>query len=265
MRPKPKNAKDKSCATHLVAFAIFLFTFSFLLLPCASAQSAFVTSASGISSAAAATTNPFTSSNGQTIIAVANCRGQQTTVTFSDSNSNTWTETERRTANLIDGDTTVAVGRAFNITGGAGHTVTATFGAACSHHSLAIVVYSGLTTTDPFDVDISQAQNSSTPTSGNTVSTTQANELVVGAFGYNGGQTTHTAGSGYTKRIERCHTAFGGAVCVGIEDKNVSSVGAQAANWTFGGGRHGFFWVGTFKEAATGAPPTPRRPPVVWQ
>ncbi|MGH9791148.1 MAG: hypothetical protein ACRD5W_08070 [Candidatus Acidiferrales bacterium] len=264
MRPKPKSAKDKSCATHLVAFALFLLTFSFLLLPCASAQSAFVTSASGISSAAAATTNTFTSSNGQTIIAVAICHGGHFSASLSDSNSNTWTQTELRTRNNVAGDLTFAVYRSFNIAGGSGHTVTVTFGGACSRNSIVIAVYSGLTTTDPFDVDTAQVQNSTTPTSGNSATTTQANELVVGAFGYNGLQTTHTAGSGYTKRVERCHTAFGGMNCVAIEDKNVSSAGPQAADWTFGGALDGFFWVGAFKDAATSAPVAPRRPPVVF-
>lgn len=236
------------------------------LLLCASVaqgQSAFVTSASGAAdNNAAATTASFSSTSGHTIHAVALCRGAQTTATFSDNGAHSWTNNEV-TNSAAAGGLTLATARAFNITGSGTHTVTITFGATCVEHvTLAIATYSGLTTTDPFDVDAGDTfSETATPTSDATATTTQANEMVVGSLGQAPGETM-TAGSGYTKRVERCSGS--GIACVAIEDKNVSSTGTQTADFTLGVAANSAVHVVAYKDAAAAAAPV-RRPPVVWQ
>lgn len=219
------------------------------------AVSAFVSAGSGnAASGTTATTAAFNTTGANTLHAVAVCRGAQPTATFSDSQTNSWTVNETTSANTGDGDVTIASARAFNITASASHTVTITWSASCgSSLAVAAASYSGLITTDPFDVDAGDTWTSTaTPTSNTTATTTQANELVIGSFvSTNCTSTTVTAGSGYTERVE---SATGGSVfaCVAIEDKNVSSTGTQVADFALSPARVSAVHVATYKDAAAG-------------
>lgn len=203
------------------------------------------TATGGVAFASSYTTQ-FTTQNttaGNTIIVF--CGEQQTAVTaVSDDNSNTYTKISGASGN---GNTTgIDLWYAFNITGGIKNTITITTGTTSQRQNSVIREYSGLTTTDPFDVaSVFNNGVTTTPTSNATATTAQANELVVGIAGNSNG--TFSLGTGYSN-LQASNGQVSGWVFA--EDKIVSSTGTQTA--TFGTNTTGGTVVGvaTFKAAA---------------
>lgn len=193
------------------------------------------------------TTSAFSSNttNGNTIIcAVVYNNDQSGTASLSDSESNSWSKIAGGDSG---GDTEGELWYAYNITGGASHTITVTFSA--NYHDSAIICreYSGLTTTDPLDKSSVQVTFGTSHTSAATAVTTQDNELVVAAIGASA-NVTCTAGTGYGNVADYNGSDLYEAVC--IEDKDITSTGAQSATITTSASVAGYFIVATFKEPA---------------
>ncbi|HEU4331334.1 MAG TPA: PQQ-dependent sugar dehydrogenase [Lapillicoccus sp.] len=123
------------------------------------------------------------------------------------------------------------------------NTVTVTFSASTPYVDVRVLEYSGLDPVNPFDVGASASGDSASANSG-TVTTTAANELIVGA-GITGGVFS-AAGTSFTNRVI---TTFGDIA----EDRIVTTVGAYGATATLTGTAGWVMQVATFK-AATGAP-----------
>jgi len=103
--------------------------------------------------------------------------------------------------------------------GAAANTVTVTFNVAAAFVDLRVAEYSGMDTSAPLDV-VKAASGSSATSDTGTVTTTNANDLLVGANIVN--HVTTNPATGYTKRII---TSDGDI----LEDRVVSSVGAYGA------------------------------------
>jgi hypothetical protein len=100
------------------------------------------------------------------------------------------------------------------------NTVTVTFGVAARYVDVRIAEYSGLDTVNPLDVTAAASGNGATASSG-AVTTTNANDLIIGA---NLVQTaTPGAGTGFTRRII---TSPDGDI---LEDRIVTAIGSYSA------------------------------------
>ena len=123
------------------------------------------------------------------------------------------------------------------------NTVTVTFNTAAAGPDIRIAEYSGLDTTSPFDVASSGLATSGTAMTTGTMTTTSANELIVGADQLS--QWTSAVGAGFTQRVSTSH----GHV---LEDRIVTSLGAYTADATQGASG---FWTmigATFRVAGSG-------------
>jgi hypothetical protein len=125
-------------------------------------------------------------------------------------------------------DNAAAVWRVANAAAGT-TTVTAT-GGGSGARLLIIAEYDQIATVAPIDRTAGGSAFGATLTSGPTVATTQADELVIG-FGACGNSAASplTAGSGYTLRLS---VASAQNKVNGLEDKIVSATGAQTATFT---------------------------------
>ena len=108
-------------------------------------------------------------------------------------------------------------------------TITATFATAASFADLTIAEVGNVSSTSPFDVGTgaltANTGAAGTPySSGNTSATSFAAEIVIGYSGVDSGPIS--AGSGFT--------LFDTDTVAGMESKNVSATGAQAATFTSG-------------------------------
>ena len=122
------------------------------------------------------------------------------------------------------GTATQAIYYAKNIKAAAANAnvVTVTFSAVPNFPDIRIAEYKGLDPTNPLDVSAAAQGNSATSNSG-AVTTTNANDLIIGANLVQ--STTKTAGSGYTSRVI---TADGDI----LEDKTVTVAGSNSATAT---------------------------------
>jgi len=111
-----------------------------------------------------------------------------------------------------------------------GNTVTVTFSASAASPDIRIAEYSGIASSAPVDVSVGASGSSGTSSSGS-VTTNNANDLLVGANYI--ATTTTKAGSGYTSRVI---TSPDGDI---LEDKTVTAVGSQSATATLSSG----WWV----------------------
>lgn len=138
----------------------------------------------------------------------------------------------------------VAIYYAYNI-GSGSNAVTVASANAGTQYSIIAREYSGLTTTDPLDktANSGTSGNGTTPSSGATATTTQASELVIG-MAANWLSYTFTAGSGYGNIA---NASDAGNSSLGMEDKIVSSTGAQTATFTQSGSWNWGCIVATFK------------------
>ena len=127
------------------------------------------------------------------------------------------------------GTATQAIYYAKNITGAAanGNTVTVTFSPAAIYPDVRIAEYKGLDPSAPLDV-VASAQGSGTTSSSGSVTTGNANDLLVGANLIQG--TTYGPGPGYTQRVI---TNPDGDI---LEDSVVTSTGSYSATSSITGG-----------------------------
>lgn len=147
------------------------------------------------------------------------------TVGVTDSAHNTYTDAVAQ-AQTTDGHQ-VHIFYASNVAG-LGNTVTATFSGTNNHPWLAIYEYSGLSTLGPLDQTAHAQGSSTTPSSGATLTTTHANELLFAGLGMvNNNSGTVTAGSGYA--LQQQDTNLSRAA---NETLAVSSTGAYTGNFT---------------------------------
>ncbi len=138
-----------------------------------------------------------------------------------------------------------------NITGGATHTVTVTYSGTVGFQSHCIHEYSGAATTGVLDVAAAASGTSTAPSASGT--TTNANDLIFGWCYDNNG--TLTAGSGFTVRQAP-------DVAAKTEDKNVTSTGSWAANWSLSPSDGWIAQMAAFKDAGGGAA-APKRLPLL--
>ena len=198
----------------------------------------------GGSSGAAAETPSFIQSNGNSqsdtsplsttisattagnliVVCAAVSNGLVTSVT--DDKSNTYTRAARISTGALGTD----IWYAYNTTGG----VTSVSINYPNWQSVNMIVaeYSGITTgSDPLDKTATYDNGyngGSSWTSGNTVATTQAGELLIGCARERYVATTFAAGTDYNGRRTEASYLF-------LEDRNVSSTGAYAATGTRSG------------------------------
>jgi hypothetical protein len=109
--------------------------------------------------------------------------------------------------------------------------------------------FDNIVTMSPLDLDSSNSGTSSTPSVTDAGPTSQANELVLAAFGTIE-PSTFTAGAGYTATVPSCFVPAPGTLtaCLYIEFKVVNAIGAQTADGTF---LSSVSWVGalvTFRD-----------------
>jgi hypothetical protein len=166
----------------------------------------------------------------------------------SDNQSNTYTLIGSVTSYAGDASLKVAWYYAYNVTGGS-VTITVTAGGV---PTVLALEYSGITTSDPLDKQTT-ANTSSGDTaisSGNTTTTAQADELILGftapyaASTYMQPGTNFMLRDGYTNgtNMQICYS----------EDRVVSATGTYAATFTQEGADGYICKVATFKIAATG-------------
>jgi len=130
-----------------------------------------------------------------------------------------------------------------------GNTVTVTFSASALEPDVRIAEYSGIKTSSALDVAVSAVGTSGTAANSGSVTTTYANDLIVGAD--IAGTTTSTAGSGYTQRIL---TTTDKDI---LEDKTVTTAGSNSATATLTASSWWIMQLAAFKAADTTVPTTP--------
>jgi hypothetical protein len=126
------------------------------------------------------------------------------------------------------GTATQAIYYAKNIPGAAanGNTVTVTFNKSANYPDIRIAEYSGVDPTTPLDV-VAAAQGSGASSNSGSVTTENANDLLVGANLV--GDVTTGPGSGYTNRVI---TPYGDI----LEDSIVTATGSHGATAALTGG-----------------------------
>lgn len=128
--------------------------------------------------------------------------------------------------------------------GDAGHTTD-----AYADRTYIIIEESGLTTTDPLDQVAGATTNGTAQTSGNSPSTSQASEHVVGATCVDAStpaNVTYTGDGAYTTIITQ--TGFDLYTSSAYQDAEISSVGVQSITITTSNTRQGATALATFKK-----------------
>ena len=133
-----------------------------------------------------------------------------------------------------------------------GNTITVTFP---SSTQTAIQAYqdTGLAGSSTLDQTQKATGSSTTPSSGNTATTSQASELVFGAFTYHV-QTTFTAGTNLPFTALATSQPSGGTRSLSTEYADVSATGQYAATGTIGSSAEWAAAVATYKVAGGAAP-----------
>jgi len=160
----------------------------------------------------------------------------------------------RATTGVSAGNCTESVYYAKNISSASagGDTLTVTFNTSALYPDLRILEYSGIDTSNPLDVAVT-ANGTGDNTAAGPVTTTSANDLLIGANFVSGGFAA--VGSGYTQRIWSLPNSDL------VEDEIVTTAGSYSATATQDDPSGGF-WVmnmAAFKAAASGGdtqPPT---------
>jgi hypothetical protein len=122
--------------------------------------------------------------------------------------------------------------------------VAVTFNGLATNGDVRIAEYAGLDPTNPLDVAVS-GQGSNNVSNSNSISTTNANDLLVGANVVYAKSTA--AGAGYTNRV----ISLNGGI---LEDQIVSATGNYSATATLSGGGNWIMQMVAFKALAAAAP-----------
>jgi methionine-rich copper-binding protein CopC len=182
---------------------------------------------------------PASNTAGNLIIAFVRASTTTQTITLSDTAGNTYSQAITQ-AQTTDGHQ-IAIFYAPTIKPGA-NTVTATFSASNNHPYLAIYEYNGLST---LDKTAGAQGTTAAASSGATVTTTAATELVFAGLGLpSSATTTVTAGSGFT--LEQQDTNSGGSRAAS-EDETVSATGAYSGTFTLSSSTNWSCVTATFK------------------
>ncbi len=193
------------------------------------------------------------------VVGVTNTFTAPAVSTITDNKSNTWTEVSGAT--IINGGASSAgaIWYAPISTSGA-TTITITHTGTAQRNSICWVrEYSGLATSTVLDNATSAAGNSSTPSSGATATTVQADELIIGVGSSAAGSSAWTAGTGFGNLVSDVATSF---TCDGaMEDKIVAATGAQTATFTSPASGLWTGSVATFKDAGGSAAVTVSKTP----
>lgn len=167
--------------------------------------------------------------------------------------TNTWTLIRRQGPSS---NCRLSEWRAYNVAAGS-TTVTITPPGTGSDAQIVISEWSGLTTTDPLDVETGATTASGTShATGSTGTTTQNNELVMVAITHTGSTTTLTQDGTMTLLHEEENGSAG--MPINTAYKSITSTGTQSHTWSSGANRVGLCGIFTLKEAAaaaTSAPP----------
>lgn len=183
------------------------------------------------------TTRSFTSTTGNLLVVAVAAQNMATTQAFSsvaDNKGNTYSKAGSYVWCCGNPSYAVEIWYSSNIAGGSGHIVTANSGTtttlgSSSNVFITVQEFSGIAHSSAFDVTAGTAATSANPDSGNTATTSQANELVFGAA--LGGTFAINPGSGFSNSSSVNHVGSNGGNFA-VESKVVSSAGAYSA--TFG-------------------------------
>lgn len=246
----------------LTVFAFFIVVCGLLVSEVASAAPAFVKSVISANNNTGSNTNTYTVTTGTAvaqgdhlIVGCVSGTNADSLSSASDSKSNSY-HVDLASLAYSTSDTFAIASAYMTSALTSSDTVTCTWTSAASNRYLAMNAgeYSGLTSTSWTD-KTAQATSFRTQangiTSGATATTTQASELVFGYMWVNTGTETLTGTNGYTMRAQQQFS--GPALTMGIEDKTVSSTGAQTctAQWVTGNQSEGAQCV-TYKASAGG-------------
>lgn len=193
------------------------------------------------------TTASWTSTSGNILVAgieadVVALNG----ITVTDNKGNTW---NRVISTSLASTFDLEIWVAYNITGGATHTVTATDNGGGVDSLIIVEEWSGAALAAALDKSAGATGLASTAlNSGATAATTQADELVVGV-GVASGNVTMTAGASYSN-LTKINTTFS---TLAFETKVVSATGAQTADMTSGTAGSWACEVATFKQLVVAA------------
>lgn len=193
--------------------------------------------------ASSVTTASWTSTSGNMLIAVAQADTvAQNGITVTDNKGNTWS---RVRSDSLAATFDLEIWVAYNITGGAGHTVTATDNGGGVDSLLIVEEWSGAALSSALDKTTGTTGTTSTAlNSGASAATTQAAEVVIGA-GVASGNVTMTAGATYSN-LNKINTTFS---TLAFESKIVAATGTQTADMTSGSAGSWVCQVAAFKEA----------------
>jgi len=197
------------------------------------------------SGAASLTTGAIDTTGANFLAAVVTC--DVTGGVMSDNKGNTWSLAIGPVNNTGDN---LYIYYCKNPTVGSGHTLTFTPGG--SHYStISAAAYSGLDTSAPLDKTAQGTGNTGAMTTANTATTTQAAELLIGAFTVSTGSTVvWTGGSGFTIRSHVDNGAVGGVSM--LEDQIVAATGAYAGTGNNDQSAAYVALIATFKGATGG-------------
>jgi hypothetical protein len=190
------------------------------------------------------------------VVAVSNYVG--TVASISDNRGDTFQVAKQQPVNAATAVGQISIYYVLSAAGGA-TTITAqsTQPSSVTSVSLEAVEYSGVSTTNPLDQTAGGSGVSSTINSGSTGTTTQGNELVVGAGTFtNNSSYTINAGSGFTYRGGNTNGAnYNPGVFV--EDKNVYATGTYSASFS---SNSSLSWQGAVATFRAAAAPTVMQP-----
>jgi hypothetical protein len=136
-----------------------------------------------------------------------------------------------------------------------GQQITVHFDSAPHQAAVSITELSGVATVNPDQTQSAHGNNAS-PNSGNTSTTSFANEVLIGAIGYNSA-ATFTAGSGYTALTSAAGTNSGTTDTIAPEYRIVSATGQYAATGTLSSTPFTQGWLADIITYAAEAPATP--------
>lgn len=171
-------------------------------------------------------------------------------VTCSDSRGNTYTINADRGYSSY---ARVVVCSAHNITAlSSGDTITVNY-PSTNLAAVSINEFSGLADSSTLDKTSTATGTSSSPSSGSTATTTQADELLIGAFALDGPVSdTFTPGASYTLLTRRgaSYSSMGTTyITIDPEYRIVSATGAYAADGSNSSSRHWAAAIATYKAA----------------
>jgi hypothetical protein len=203
--------------------------------------------------ASSVTTSSATTTVGNILIAIVEADTvAQNGITVSDNKGNTWT---RVISTALAATFDLEVWVAQITTGGASHTVTATDNGGGVDSLIIVEEWSGAATSSVADQSVGATGTvSSAANSGASGTTTQADEVVIGAVVASGNRT-FTLGAGYSNGT-KVNTTFSSLF---FESQIVSATGTQTATATISANVSWVCQVATFKEAAAVGQPTIKR------